>query len=185
MGKNTKNTSYTISGLISDTEYEYQVRTRCPEGNTPWTSKGYFTTDGSGGGGSGSCSGEEITIEIILDDYGSETTWELFNDSGQLVAEGGPYQDGQNGSLVSADACLEDGCSTLYLYDAWGDGICCDYGFGSLTILNSNGGVVLDFDGVFGYTYAVDLCVNGNRTDAKLKQMDRKSSSVRKKKKTQ
>ena len=45
----------------------------------------------------------------MLDDYGSETAWTLKR-LGQTLYEGGPYQDGTNGEVVTVDFCLEEGC---------------------------------------------------------------------------
>lgn len=81
----------------------------------------------------------DITLEIVLDDYGSETTWDFRNDANEVLYSGGPYQDNADGTLVEVDFCVPDGCYTFNIYDEWGDGICCEYGQGSYTIFNWNG----------------------------------------------
>ena len=77
----------------------------------------------------------------MLDDYGSETTWSLRR-FGEVLYEGGPYTDGTDGELVSAEFCLEEGCYQFRIEDDYEDGICCDYGEGSWTILDPNSMVV-------------------------------------------
>ncbi|MFH0866050.1 MAG: choice-of-anchor J domain-containing protein [Bacteroidota bacterium] len=74
-----------------------------------------------------------ITVNILTDSYGSETTWELINNSTSLViASGGPYG---NSTLYSTSVCvLSSDCFTFNIYDSWGDGICCAYGNGTYEI---------------------------------------------------
>lgn len=74
-----------------------------------------------------------ITVNILTDSYGSETTWELINNTTSLViASGGPYG---NNTLYSTSVCvLSSDCFTFNIYDSWGDGICCDYGNGTYEI---------------------------------------------------
>lgn len=81
------------------------------------------------------------TLDLVLDDYGSETTWSLRR-FGEVLYEGGPYADGTDGELVSVEFCLEEGCYQFRIEDDYEDGICCDYGEGSWTILDPNGMVV-------------------------------------------
>ncbi|MBU0618155.1 MAG: hypothetical protein KKI02_10595 [Planctomycetes bacterium] len=71
-----------------------------------------------------------ITIEIFTDNYGSETTWELVEQGGGVVASGGPY-DFYNPTLYTYDVTVDPtSCYDFTIYDAWGDGICCSYGIG-------------------------------------------------------
>lgn len=81
----------------------------------------------------------DYTLELLLDDYGSETTWELRNDNNQVVYEGGPYGDDLDGTLEVIALCIPEGCYTFTIFDEWGDGICCAYGEGSYTLLNDLG----------------------------------------------
>ena len=105
------------------------------------------------------CEGTEISFELILDDYGSETSWYLVSEYGEELAEGGPYQDGTSGELIAEDFCLEDGCYYFEVADDYGDGICCYYGEGSFSILDSDGNTVAASSGEFGYWDYLDFCV--------------------------
>ena len=78
----------------------------------------------------------DIDIELILDDYGSETTWELSQDE-VVIIEGGPYADDLDQTLVLETICLADGCYVFKIMDSYGDGICCGYGNGSYNIVNN------------------------------------------------
>lgn len=104
--------------------------------------------------------GTVITVQVQLDDYGSETTWELAPQGGGAVIEqGGPYSDNQEGSIISSDVCLTNGCYTLTIDDAYGDGICCSYGQGDYWVLGANGDTLANGDGDFGDSGNVTFCL--------------------------
>ena len=83
----------------------------------------------------------DFQLVLVLDDYGSETTWTIRR-LGQVVYQGDGYSDGQDGEEFVYDLCLEDGCYIFRIEDSYGDGICCDYGEGSWTILGPQGEVI-------------------------------------------
>lgn len=65
------------------------------------------------------------TVEITTDCWGSETTWEVLDGSNNVVFSGGPYPDSApfgSGTFVT-ELCLESGCYTFNIYDAFGDGM--------------------------------------------------------------
>lgn len=84
---------------------------------------------------------QDFQLVLVLDDYGSETSWTLRR-LGNVVYEGGGYADGQNGTEIVVDLCLEEGCYIFRIEDAYGDGMCCAYGEGSWTILDPQGDVI-------------------------------------------
>lgn len=110
-----------------------------------------------GGGGGGSCTDNELTLTINLDNYPGETTWELRNDAGQLLYSGGPYSSAN--STVSEDFCVVDDCFTFTINDSYGDGICCGYGNGSYTLTGD--GSTLASGGNFGSTESTNFCIGG------------------------
>ena len=110
-----------------------------------------------------SCNGTEVALTIVLDNYPEETSWTLTNDAGQTVASGGTYGNRADGSTVSEDICLSDGCYTFTINDQYGDGICCGYGNGSYSL--TNGGTVLASGGSFGSSEATDFCVGDDGAD--------------------
>ena len=78
-----------------------------------------------------------VNVVVQTDQYGGETTWEIYQDS-QLVAVSPPYQNNSyNETLVE----LPVGQYNLVMYDAFGDGICCDFGPGYFGLINSQGEV--------------------------------------------
>lgn len=109
------------------------------------------------------CSGTEVTLSITLDNYPEETSWEIKNDAGALIASGGTYGNFPNGATVTEDICLADDCFTFTIFDSYGDGICCSYGTGSYTL--SDGSTVLASGGQFGSSEATDFCIGGGGPD--------------------
>ncbi len=76
-----------------------------------------------------------ISMTLVTDRYASETTYELVNTlTDEVLASGGPWSDlSANGTTVRTIAPVDvdgTGCYAFYVYDAYGDGICCAYGSG-------------------------------------------------------
>lgn len=108
----------------------------------------------SGGGGGNTCNDAEVSLTLITDNYGSETTWTLTGPGGQ-VASGGPYGNNQT---IMETFCLPDGCYDFQINDSFGDGICCQYGNGSYTL---TGAGVNESGGSFASTETKNFCVGG------------------------
>ena len=109
-----------------------------------------LTTSGGGGG----CT--DVTVTINTDNYPGETTWEIRNSGGSVVASGGPY--GSQGTTYSDVACLDQaGCNyTFTIFDSYGDGICCSYGQGSYSVTSP--GNTYASGGSFGASEATSFC---------------------------
>ncbi len=115
--------------------------------------------DGGGdGGGPTSCDKEELSLAITLDNYGSEVTWDLKDADGNVVASGGPYADGANGTVIRENVCVESGCYTLTMKDAYGDGLCCAYGNGKYELTDKTG-KMLASGNQYGREDATDFCL--------------------------
>ena len=68
--------------------------------------------------------GQFVTLTVITDCWGSETTWQIVNDdNGVVVASGGPYPDGQPLGQNIHNFCLPSACYTFTIFDTYGDGI--------------------------------------------------------------
>ena len=83
----------------------------------------------------------DFQFVLVLDDYGTETTWTLRR-LGQIVYQGGGYDDGVDGEEHMYNWCLEEGCYIFRIEDSYGDGLCCGYGEGSWTILDPQGDII-------------------------------------------
>jgi len=109
----------------------------------------------------GDCEGYEITLSLTFDDYPEETSWKVRDlNSGQVVAQGGNYPYEAAGTTIDEAICLEDGCYKLIVKDSYGDGMCCDYGYGAFSILDEDGYSFYDSDGYFGYKEKVNFCID-------------------------
>lgn len=77
----------------------------------------------------------EIAIQLLTDNYGYETSWNLLNSNGDTLAHGG--QDGEyaNASWYGDTLCVgSTECLRFEIFDSFGDGICCGYGTGSFEV---------------------------------------------------
>ncbi|MGB1295231.1 MAG: T9SS type A sorting domain-containing protein [Flavobacteriales bacterium] len=103
-----------------------------------------------------------FVIEIKTDWYGYETTWELKDAQGNVVANhtnanGGWYQN--NTTYYDTVYCALIGdCYTFTIKDSYGDGICCSYGMGHYKIYQ-NDGTMLAEGGAFNHTEVKDFCI--------------------------
>ena len=106
------------------------------------------------------CTDNEITIKIKFDNYPEETSWELKNDSGTVVASKVYTSSNADGSIVEEKYCLPNDCYTFTIKDKYGDGICCSYGNGSYTVTGPNG--IIKSGGSFAASEATNFCFEGN-----------------------
>lgn len=106
------------------------------------------------------CTGTEVTMTIILDNYPEETSWTLIDENGATIASGGTYGNLPDGSTVTETFCLAEGCYDYTIDDSYGDGICCGYGNGSYIVEDENGNVLAS-GGEFGSSETTNFCVGG------------------------
>ena len=82
----------------------------------------------------------EVVVAITTDQYGTETTWELTDITGNTVFEdGGPYTNlASPGTAVqpAVSVCIADYTLVMFtIYDEYGDGISsAQYGMGSYSV---------------------------------------------------
>ncbi|WP_179339677.1 hypothetical protein [Winogradskyella ludwigii] len=65
----------------------------------------------------------DLKLNIVADNYTSETTWEVADSSGSIVASGGPYDDSIAGTELISNISLAAGDYTFTIYDSYGDGL--------------------------------------------------------------
>jgi len=99
----------------------------------------------------------QILLKIRTDSYGEETYWELRDDQGSVLEYGGNLEVGPNGGgafplgtpigpgayppLTIIRDTLElpaNGCYSIHFSDAYGDGICCNFGTGYYKLYDLN-----------------------------------------------
>lgn len=97
---------------------------------------------------------ENITIEIMQDKYGNQTTWELIASDNSVIASGGPYNflSGSSATeLHQENVSVPAGeCVKFVIRDDGGNGICCQFGEGYYRILDSRNNIIVDGSGDFG-----------------------------------
>ena len=69
---------------------------------------------------------EQNWLEVIIspDVWSNEIDWEIIDENGELVLEGGDYPVFSQDSTFIKSTCLPDGCYTFIITDSNGDGMC-------------------------------------------------------------
>ncbi len=98
-----------------------------------------------------------VQVDILTDNYPTETSWSIYNAGSQFVAEGGGY--GQANTLYSQLVCLDTGCYVFTISDSYGDGICCAYGTGSYQVERLDSNIVIADGGAFGSAESTSFCI--------------------------
>jgi PKD repeat protein len=101
----------------------------------------------------------QIRVNIIFDSYPTETSWQITDSTGAVMASGGPYSQGNNS--INELVCIPDGCYTFTVFDSYGDGLCCGYGNGSYNLIDT-GNVVVGSGGQFNSQESVNFCFNAS-----------------------
>ncbi|MFP9112408.1 T9SS type A sorting domain-containing protein [Flavobacterium sp. RHBU_3] len=101
----------------------------------------------------------ELTLTINTDEYGEEVSWELRNQYGILLysVPGETYEGFQ--TYTTTLMVPDDGCYAFTINDAYGDGICCDYGQGSYSLVSENG-TALAQGGAYAHTETTNFKIS-------------------------
>src|SRR5690625_2241307 len=114
--------------------------------------------------------GEEVTLNVTVDCYGEDTTWEIKDDNNNVVASGGPYGGQAGGTLNTYTFCLPPGCYSFTIFDQYGDGLSgaqyqgCSTN-GNFEMLDGLGSVLFQMqetNGNFGSSSTHDFCISNN-----------------------
>jgi len=71
----------------------------------------------------GISNGVEVYTHVMEDCWGSETTWEIVDNSGVSVFAGGPYSNGNELNVNQDSVCISAGCYDFIINDSYGDGL--------------------------------------------------------------
>lgn len=109
--------------------------------------------------------GQIVLMNLTLDCFGSETSWELQNASGAIIYSGGAYSDNAEG-LLTESWCLNAGCYKYIIKDSYGDGLEGGTGCptdGSLAIIYNTETLaeIPNTNPNFGSQKELDFCVSG------------------------
>ena len=101
--------------------------------------------------------GEPVTVTVVPDVFGYETSWTVVDSDGGVWLEGGPYPNGTTNTPVATTGCIPAGCHTFVLLDSYGDGMA--MGDGSFFATVADGTVLFSGGGDFGSTWEGPFCV--------------------------
>lgn len=148
--------SATLTKLKVNTEYSIYVVAKDAAGNTSAKSNTIKVTTGSA-----SCDDTTVVVKLKTDRYASETSWEIKDSKGNVVASGKNYEREQSYTINN---CFTDGCYTFTIRDSANDGICCRYGNGSYELTID--GKTIASGGEFGSSESKEFCVGDSDTIA-------------------
>ena len=93
-----------------------------------------------------------VKLDLKLDNYGSETYWELLNSSGNVLYKSTAYSDATNPKLKTFTFTLTNNtCYSFRIYDDYGDGICCSSGSGYYKLTTDQSVVMVNQTTFNGY----------------------------------
>ncbi len=104
--------------------------------------------------------GALITINLMTDNFPEETTWELRDNTNQIIASDGPF--GEERHLYSKTICVDpEECYTFIVRDAFGDGMSAQGVKGSYQILNEEGDIIASIiKANFGEAESNQFCIS-------------------------
>ena len=97
-----------------------------------------------------SLNGKDIQLSISTDNYGDENYWKIVDENNSVWVSDSILP---SNITIDTSVCLDsDLCYTFIIYDLYNDGICCEFGNGSIVINNNY------FSGEFSDSLSIDLC---------------------------
>ena len=98
-----------------------------------------------------------VTLNLVTDNYASETSWQLTDSFGNIIALNGSLSNAST-YTTEIEIPTSDECYTFTINDTYGDGICCAYGVGSYSITDDSGNTIIsggEFSSVDTSTFRV------------------------------
>lgn len=110
--------------------------------------------------------GQPVDLNLTLDCYGSETSWQLQNSTGVTLFTGSGYQDNAAG-LLTENWCLDFGCYVYTINDSYGDGIyglpwCPESGNVEINYLGDSLTGIASDSSDFGFQAVLNFCLDDN-----------------------
>lgn len=117
---------------------------------------------------------ESNWVEVVIspDVWSNEINWEITDEFGEIIMEGGNYPFGSDDIDFYEGACLTEGCYTFIITDTNGDGMCsfdfdndgvCDGSYDAFVNIISNNNLIFDLsqpDEIdFGSELIFDFCI--------------------------
>lgn len=110
--------------------------------------------------------GQTVNLNLTLDCYGSETSWELQDQNANAVYFGSGYPDDAPG-LITEPWCLNDGCYTYVIMDSYGDGLlggfwCGQDGSVSIVFQGDTLAEIAEANADFGDQTSLQFCIGAS-----------------------
>lgn len=102
-------------------------------------------------------SGTSVNIILLTDNYANENSWILLDENDNEIDSEDSLK---NNFLYTNNYCLEDACYKLIINDSEGDGICCNYGNGYITINKELNNIELSSLTTFTYSDTIEFCIS-------------------------
>ena len=100
--------------------------------------------------------GIDMEVNLLTDSFAAETSWSIFTMDGIKLAENGPLMDN---TLYKEIICVPDTCIEFVIYDAYGDGICCEFGDGKYSLTLRDSAVVMVSGAEFEFEVSNKICL--------------------------
>lgn len=98
--------------------------------------------------------GAGIAVNLSLDEYPEEISWEIADENGDVVMSGNNYFE--IGAEITEYSCvLPNACYTFTIFDSFGDGL---FGSGSFSVIDENGNILVE-NVIFNNSYSADFCI--------------------------
>lgn len=102
----------------------------------------------------------DIEVTLNFDLRPQETSWEVRDNAGNVVASGGPYTGQALMSSLTVSECLPYGCFEFVIKDSYSDGMCCGTnGNGSYEVRDENGNLLAS-GGQFASQEVTPFCLD-------------------------
>ena len=101
---------------------------------------------------------QQITLELLTDDYAEETSWEFREIGGAILDSGSYNQSDDNTTFIETFGVVPDNCYEFEIFDTFGDGICCEFGEGFYNLSSDSGDVIFD-GGEFGGSEITEISI--------------------------
>lgn len=104
------------------------------------------------------CDENYIRLSFTFDQYPAETSWDIKDEQGNVIATSPNYSDKKEDDTENIDLCLPNGTYTFTIYDSYGDGMCCSYGNGSYKMFSA--GELIAIGGSFGTSESTTITLS-------------------------
>ena len=85
---------------------------------------------------------QQVTLELLTDNWAEETSWEFREIGGAVIDTGNYNQSDDNTTFIETFEVAPDNCYEFEIFDSYGDGICCEFGEGFYSLTTDSGDVI-------------------------------------------